>query len=75
MYECAICHLTIESHQLRHSDGLGHYHMVCEFNIERKRLGMPSYQEVRKIRFISGFIDTHTTGRVENNYNKQVKFY
>lgn len=74
MYECSICHTPIESHQLRHSDGLGHYHMVCEFNEEREKLGLPRYEDVRKIRFISGFVDPTTTPSGKNNSDNVLSF-
>lgn len=55
MYECNLCHEPIESYQLRHSDGLGHYHVICEFNLIRTQLGMPLFEDVRRVKYYSGF--------------------
>lgn len=83
MYECCLCHDPIETHQLRHSDGLGHYHLVCEFNAIRERLGLPLYQEVRKVKYYSGFetapmvksmskIDWKTTNKKQVKYEFEI---
>lgn len=62
---CLICGTIIELNQLRHSDGLGSYHMLCEFNLERERMGLPTFQSLRRTKFISGFYT--------NGYDREVK--
>lgn len=52
---CQICDNDILSNQMRHSDGLGNYHILCEFDAERKALGLPLMKDVKKVKFISGF--------------------
>lgn len=48
---CDICHLPLLSHQSRHYNGEGYFHMVCEFNIIRKRLGLPLFQDVLRTNY------------------------
>lgn len=52
---CDICGKEIGSTQMRHSDGLGNFHMLCEFNEVRKLTGLPQIESVRRIKFYSGF--------------------
>lgn len=71
---CGICEEFIEIGQMRHSNGVGDYHIVCEFNVQRKKHGMPLFETTRaRVRHTTGSIlATPTTayGR-KRNINKE----
>ncbi len=47
---CSICEEDIESNQSRHSDALGNYHILCEFNVVRNANGLPPYESLKDLR-------------------------
>lgn len=55
------CGKEIEKGQMRHSDGLGNYHVLCEFNQIRQQLHLPPFEAYRKVKFISGFSNATIT--------------
>lgn len=71
---CDICTKEIESTQLRHSDGNGNYHMVCEFNQVREALGLPPIESIRRVKYYSMLDDapvmsrTNITRRPKNGH-------
>ena len=50
---CFICGNDIGSNQLRHSDGTGDYHMLCEFNAQRRLQGLPPIESVKRVKYYS----------------------
>lgn len=44
---CNLCNKYIELDQMRHSNGEGDYHIVCEYNAARQKQGMPPFETTR----------------------------
>lgn len=54
---CFICGNDIGSNQMRHSDGTGDYHMLCEFNAQRRMQGYPPIESVKRVKYYSPLED------------------
>lgn len=54
---CDICGKEIGTTQLRHSNGHGNYHMVCEFNVWRSANGWPPLESAKRVKYYSGLED------------------
>ena len=65
---CHICEEDIESDQSRHSDALGNYHILCEFNVVRAANGLPPYESLKDHRRGTFYgLAAPTTSRVQLN--------
>lgn len=63
---------VIQLSQLRHSDGNGNYHVVCEFNQIRRALGMPLFEGIRRVKYYGQGYVTPSRGRVHISLRNEV---